>query len=78
MEKFLEEYDNGGTNRERDRSVSPNVHSNENSLLLADTKRHRNDNCTSSSSGCANNHNQFSPDKLIKQQIDESAAIKTE
>lgn len=33
MEKFLEEYD--GSNRERDRSVSPNV----NSLLQTDMKR---------------------------------------
>jgi hypothetical protein len=74
MEKYLEEYDNGGSNnRERDRSVSPNVNSN--SLLLADSKRHRND--TSSSSG--GNNNQLSQEKLVKQKsIDESTAIKTE
>jgi hypothetical protein len=35
MDKYLEEYDNGGTNR--DRSASPNVN-NSNSLLLADSK----------------------------------------
>ncbi|KAL7016372.1 hypothetical protein ACKWTF_010008 [Chironomus riparius] len=74
MDKYLEEYDNGGTNnRERDRSVSPNVNSN--SLLQADTKRHRNE--TSSSSG--GNNNQLSQDKLIKQKsVDESTGIKTE
>lgn len=74
MEKYLEEYDNGGPNtRERDRSVSPNVNSN--SLLLADSKRHRNE--TSSSSG--GNNNQLSQEKLVKQKsIDESTAIKTE
>ncbi|KAG5673122.1 hypothetical protein PVAND_003196 [Polypedilum vanderplanki] len=76
MEKYLEEYDNSGTNRERerDRSVSPNLNSN--SMLSADSKRHHRE----TSSGIANNnHNQHSPDKLkLMKQIDEGAAIKTE
>lgn len=60
MEKYLEEYD--GTNRERDRSASPNVN---NSLLLTDMKRaHRSsaNNATGDSSGNNNDH------KVIKQQ----------
>jgi hypothetical protein len=76
MDRYMEEYDNGGTNRERDRdrSVSPNASSN--SLLQTDMKRHRESSSCSSSVG-NNNHNQHSPDKLTKH-IDEGTAIKTE
>lgn len=58
---FVEEYD--GTNRERDRSASPNVN---NSLLFTDIKRvHRSsaNNATADSSGNNNDH------KVIKQQV---------
>lgn len=72
MEKYLEEYDNSGSNRsERDRSVSPNVN-NSNSILQSDTKRHPR---SESSSG---NNNQLSPDKLLSKQKEDSTAIKTE
>lgn len=77
MEKYLEEYDTN--NRERDRSVSPNVNSN--SLLLTDTKRHPRMEQTTTASNIAGsgNNNQVSQEKLIKQKlIDESTAIKTE
>jgi hypothetical protein len=65
MEKYFDEYDNtGGTNRERDRSVSPNVN-NSNSLLLADTKR-------SHANKLSQEH------KLIKQKEDTGNTIKIE
>lgn len=65
MEKYLEEYD--GTNRERDRSASPNV----NSLLQTDMKRsHRSS--ANNSTGDSNDH------KVIKQQVQPTAPLKDE